>query len=327
MDLSKKKIWALLDDRQGNTNQTLGVAEALGFPFEKKNIEFNEFIRIPNIFINKTMLGFRSSSRPVLIPPWPDIVISTARRLGIVSSYIKSKNPSTFIAQIQWPGSPATHFDFIATPKHDNIPQGGNVFLTIGAPHRVHTDVLARDAEIWRPKITDLSSPRIAILVGGSAGSRKFTKQHAKNLAVLSSELANSLHGSLLVTTSRRTGREASEMLEDFLNAPYYFYDWDDSASESSNPFFGFLALADAIIVTGDSISMCSEACATGKPVFIYAEEGFTSPKHRQFIGDLFTQNLARPLLAKGNEMFTPAGCLNDSLVIAEEIKRRLAAR
>src|SRR6266567_7689175 len=102
MSSPQKKIWALLDDRQGNTSQTLGVAEALGEPFETKKIEFNEFIRIPNFLINKTTIGVTKRSASKLHSPWPDIVISTARRLGIVASYIKSQNPDTFLAQIQW---------------------------------------------------------------------------------------------------------------------------------------------------------------------------------------------------------------------------------
>lgn len=36
------------------------------------------------------------------------------------------------------------------------------------------------------------------------------------------------------------------------------------------NPFFAFLGLADAIIVTGDSISMLAEARATRKPLYIF---------------------------------------------------------
>jgi mitochondrial fission protein ELM1 len=32
----------------------------------------------------------------------------------------------------------------------------------------------------------------------------------------------------------------------------------------------GYLAIADALVVTGESASMVAEACATGKPVYIY---------------------------------------------------------
>ena len=36
------------------------------------------------------------------------------------------------------------------------------------------------------------------------------------------------------------------------------------------NPYFGYLAIADAFIVTFRSMSMLTEACSTGKPVHMF---------------------------------------------------------
>ena len=52
------------------------------------------------------------------------------------------------------------------------------------------------------------------------------------------------------------------------INAPSYFYRW--SGANADNPYMGMLAWADRLIVTGDSIAMLSEACATGKPVTMF---------------------------------------------------------
>ena len=46
---------------------------------------------------------------------------------------------------------------------------------------------------------------------------------------------------------------------------------WDGAGD---NPYFAYLAFADAILVTADSVSMISEAAATGKPVHILAVDG-----------------------------------------------------
>jgi hypothetical protein len=43
---------------------------------------------------------------------------------------------------------------------------------------------------------------------------------------------------------------------------------WSNKGEE--NPYYGYLALADQFIVTGDSVSMMTEATATGRPVAIY---------------------------------------------------------
>ena len=41
------------------------------------------------------------------------------------------------------------------------------------------------------------------------------------------------------------------------------------SDGTGDNPYFGMLALADAFIVTCDSINLATEACSTGKPVHV----------------------------------------------------------
>ncbi len=107
------------------------------------------------------------------------------------------------------------------------------------------------------------------------------------------------------------------------MNVPHYFHVWNDADKNSENPFYGFLGLADAVIVTGDSISMCSEACATGKPVYIYYSPDVVSPKHQQFIEELFQLKLAKPLMEAGNKVFQPTFRLDDAQTIANEIKRR----
>lgn len=324
-NMVEKTIWALLDERQGNTSQTLGVAEALGVPFEIKHISFNPLIRLPNMLINRSRIGIGKDSLSQLMPPWPDVVISTARRLGIVASYIKSQHPASFLAQIQWPGSPSRHFDCIAAPQHDGIPAGKNIFTTLGAPHRVTPDLLNKEGAKWQQTLLHLPLPRIAVLVGGSSRGWKFTSQHGKALAHAASQLANGMKASLLITTSRRTDEDAQEAIASHLDCPHYFHDWHNESPTSPNPYFGFLGLADIIIATGDSISMCSEACATGKPVYIYVSDDFIPPKHRKFLQTLFDQGYARLFTnePRGERIFSPPPWHDATRLIAAEIRKR----
>jgi hypothetical protein len=46
---------------------------------------------------------------------------------------------------------------------------------------------------------------------------------------------------------------------------------WDGTGD---NPYYAYLAIADALLVTADSVSMVSEAAATGKPVHILNLDG-----------------------------------------------------
>ena len=74
--------------------------------------------------------------------------------------------------------------------------------------------------------------------------------------------------GSLLVTTSGRTSRAAADALERAIDVPCRLFRWAPGAAD--NPYYGYLALADAIIVTCESATMLAEACATRKPVYMF---------------------------------------------------------
>ncbi|MBI3801316.1 MAG: mitochondrial fission ELM1 family protein, partial [Deltaproteobacteria bacterium] len=48
----------------------------------------------------------------------------------------------------------------------------------------------------------------------------------------------------------------------------HYVHLWQPG--QQDNPYLAYLALADVIVVTGESESMLAEAATTGKPVYIY---------------------------------------------------------
>jgi hypothetical protein len=108
-------------------------------------------------------------------------------------------------------------------------------------------------------------------LVGGKDPEHEFRAFQARKLGAEVAELAIREGGSVLATTSRRTKPSVAAKLEAALGEAHVrFHHWDADAPPSENPYLGFLALADAVVVTGESASMLAEACATGKPVYIY---------------------------------------------------------
>lgn len=315
-------IWALVDDRAGNTSQVLGVAEALGMPFTIKNIRYTKLGRISNFIKGKSLLGLTKSSKKEICAPWPDVAISIASKMESTALYIKKNNPSTKLVHIQRPRFPIQNFDMVATPEHDFFGKGEktipeNVLLTLGAPNRINANVLATGQKKWEDKFKHLPHPRIAVLVGGSTNKGKFTIEHASELAQKTNAMLKESGGSLLVTTSRRTPPEVIDFLQTELQNPKFFY---DARSEGENPYAGLLACSDAIIASGDSVSMCSESCSTGKPVYIFSPESLTPPKYRYFQKKLIEGGYACVLGEKLKiSSYTP---LNDSKIIAEYIKK-----
>ncbi|MFQ5617784.1 MAG: mitochondrial fission ELM1 family protein [Rhodospirillales bacterium] len=313
-------VWLLIDDRAGNRSQCLGVAEALGLKFEVRGLEYTAAGALPHGFLGASFFGLTRKSRAELAPPWPDLVIAAGRRTAPVARRIKRLNGgATYLVQIMDPGSTGIdEFDLIAAPRHDRIAERPNVMRITGAPHRITPARLAAAEAEWRGRLAGLPRPWIALIVGGSTRRRTFTDAMARDLGRTASAMAADAGGALLVTTSRRTGAAAQALLGE-IAVPNHVYTWGD---EGENPYYGYLAVADAVIVTGDSVSMCSEACATTGPVYIYAPKALSTAKHARLHRELFEKGYARPLAGR-LETWTHAP-LNPAGDVARAVRERM---
>lgn len=319
------RVWVLTDPVVGHASQSLGVAEALDVPFETRALSYSPLGVLPGLLGPRLLCGLDAASRAKLTPPWPDIVIATGRRLGGVARWIKRRaaddGQRVFLAQMMDPQRGRAEFDLIAAPAHDRLAPQPNVLATLGAPTRVTPERLAGAADAWRARLVHLPSPRIALLVGGSAGRRSFTPQQAAELGRRASALAQAHGGSLMVTTSRRTDDAAAAALLAAITVPVYAHRWSQAGE---NPYYAFLGLCDAAIVTGESVSMASEAAAAGKPLFIYAPPALIKPAFARFHAALHAQGLAQ--LLSDNPDFTASAKPGPrtAMIIAEAIRARL---
>lgn len=299
--------WVVSEGMAGTENQCIAVAEALGVSHDVKRIK----LRQPWKSLSPH-LGFEQacSFSPALNAPWPDLVIASGRKAIAASRYIKrASGGKTFTVQIQDPRIAPKHFDLVVVPHHDPT-RGDNVIVTDGAPNRI-TDSKLEDAKQSFPQFTALTSPRIAVLIGGASKaytmSEAVTRKLAKQLSLLD--------GSLMITPSRRTGAANEAILRDSLpNA--YIYD-----GNSDNPYFGMLATADFILVTADSASMISDACTTGKPVYMIDLEG-GHPRIDKLHKHL--QDLGALRMFEGNLESYSYEPLRDANKIADAIRERI---
>lgn len=106
--------------------------------------------------------------------------------------------------------------------------------------------------------------------------------------------VAKSLAGFLVISNSRRTPETALATLLDNLDGlSYFFFDWQE---KEKSFYHALLAHADLFIVTGDSLSMCSEAAFTGKPVLVDLSINATEIYHRELVGKLIDYGAAKLL-------------------------------
>ena len=266
-------VWAVTEGHIGTENQARGVAEALigGGPgaIVVKRIALRAPWRwTPPALWPAPLMAVASDSDP-LVPPWPDVLISCGRRAAAPNLAVRRRSGgATLSVHIQRPYMPSDRFDLVVVPRHDNL-HGANVHITRAAVHRITPERLIRvrrDAGLR----TDPARHAVTVLIGGSNNRHRFTEAVAARLGDRLAALCRRRPIDLRLTPSRRTHPAIVRILAGKL-AGTGAEIWDGSGD---NPYFAWLAIADTVVVTWDSVSMTSEALATGKPVYVLPLEG-----------------------------------------------------
>jgi len=270
-------VWALHDGKIGMANQVLGLAEAVGYSITEKAVALRSPWRhlAPPLWLHP--MAALAPEGAALEPPWPDLMIACGRTVTALALSVKRLSRGrTFWVQVQDPRFARRHVDLMVIPRHDPA-RGENVLLTSGAVHRVRPQVLEAARARFAPAFASMRRPLVGVLIGGSNRVYRLTPAIASRLGEQLAALAAQGFG-IAVTPSRRTGEGALGALRDRLTGVPHFL-WDGTGE---NPYSGLLAHADALVVTGDSVNMVSEAASTGKPVHVVDLEG-GSAKFRRF--------------------------------------------
>ena len=317
--MSDPVIWWITTGQAGFRSQAQGLAHALGFDAQEKVIGLKPPWAWAPAGLWRLTLAKLDPSKDTLSPPWPDLVISCSRRAGMVAAAIKKASGGrTLAVHIQNPLTALNQFDLVIPMRHDGV-RGPNVMSVDLALHDVAPAKLADAAHAWRKRFTHLPRPLTGVLLGGSTKRHPFTIEHGRTLI----ERLNVARqkGGLAITASRRTPDAVKALLRDaYADDPGVFL-WD---GEGDNPYFGILALSDRLAVTGDSVSMVSEAAASGRPVAVFDLGG--GARHQRFLGNLIERGVVGRLDGSPWPL-APEGPVNATPDAAEAVLALLQAR
>jgi mitochondrial fission protein ELM1 len=267
---AEPNVWILLADRAGGNGQLISLAEALGWPYERKTIAYNWLNRCPNILLGATLATVRPNAARRLQPPWPDIVIGASRRSVPVARWIRQQSGGrTKLVHLLHAMAPLDLFDLVITTPQYRLPERSNVLHLSAALNRIDSDRLQIAAAKWAPRFGSLARPYVALFIGGNSATYRLDPATAERLGASASAAAASAGGTLLVSTSPRTPAKAADAAITAITCPRFVYRW--KADDPDNPYHAFLALADRFIVTADSASLLVEACLMGRPVEVFA--------------------------------------------------------
>ncbi|MGQ4808286.1 hypothetical protein NKDENANG_01667 [Candidatus Entotheonellaceae bacterium PAL068K] len=290
-------VWLLTDGHPGNTSQSLGLVQALGWPYEVKELRFTPLLHLHDALFGAcgaTRLGLNKTGSASLSPPWPDLIITTGWRTAHVARWIRKQSQGrTRLVQLGRRGSQvAAWFDAAVSCAHFRFPPHPRRIETVAPLSHITPELLEQAAEGWQDVFKTVSKPHIALLVGGTSSVYRLDAETAERLGQAVRTFAQAAGGSVFATTSRRTGLEAPAALRRGLGDCSYVHPVATAAAGQSvfgrgwpyrrsivagwqprqpdNPYLAYLGLADVLVVTGDSESMLAEAVATGRPVYIY---------------------------------------------------------
>lgn len=298
--------WTLTTGEDGMRTQARGLAHAVAASVVEKTAP-------PASVLDwlSTWLGGAGLAR-AFPPPWPDILVTCGRRSAPYAAALKRASGGGILTvHIQDPRAYRRAFDLIVAMEHDRIAAGPRVIKVPTALHDVTPHALAAAEEAWRERFAALGHPLVGVTIGGSLRGRRFTREDAARLIDGLSRLRRELDAGLAITPSRRTPIEAREMLGAAFAGDARVFLWD---LEGSNPYRAILALSDRLVVTTDSVSMVSEAIATGTATELL-DLGF--PRHTDFVQRLVDSGAARRFSGDPSEPRTRAVVDSNALAAA----------
>jgi uncharacterized protein len=320
--LAGRTAWVITDGKIGMDVQARGVADALGLDYVMKHVTPQGVWKFaapwgpvgPEVKFGQPGSAFA--------PPWPQFAIATGRAsIPYMRALRRRAGQQTYCIVLQDPKTGPNTADLIWVPEHDRR-RGANVMITPTAPHSFTQARLSELRTTMPADIKALTGPRIAVILGGKNGIYRFSDADDDRLQRALTALGG-LGASFMVTPSRRSHQRLIRAVEQATAASPRIL-WDGTGT---NPYPAFLAHADALVVTADSVNMTGEACATGRPVYVFTPSG-GSAKFSRFHDALGRHGATRPLPDAPTTLDTwTYEPLDSGRTIAAEIERRWQKR
>lgn len=318
--LAGRSAWIFTTGAAGMDTQTRGVADALGLDYIMQKVAPKGICKLLAPWGPVSPAERFGQAGSQFAPPWPDVAIALGRTSVPYMRALRRRSPNTFSIVMLDNRAGLSVADAIWVPQHDRL-RGANVITTLTAPHSFTAERLAALRGAVPAAIAALPQPRVAVILGGKNKVYEFTPADDGRFAA-SLRSMGALGASFMITPSRRTHARLLEVTEQ-ATRDYPRILWD---GEGANPYGDFLAHADALVVTADSVNMTGEAAATGRPVYVFTPSA-GSDKFRRFHAALTEYGATRPLPERVTALpgwaYPP---LHSADTIARQIERRWLA-
>ena len=311
-----RTILVLNDGKAGHLNQSLAVAKEIAHARATQGYALSDTkIVIADVKfksgLRRTMLSFCAAfagwrchgcmrcmkfclerdSYDTLMKTYSDFVISCGSSLAGANIFMSKENNAKNIV-IMKPNiiNGFRKFNLAIVPRHDGPPRFKNVVETVATPNLVDDEALKRDGEALRKRIPNCADGSIGVFIGGDNPEYLLTKEHIASVMDGVCKFADSHNMDILLTTSRRTSSEVEKIMKDKLKnnkrCKLLVIANENNFDGAVN---GMLALSKIVVVSGESISMVSEAISSARHVVVFMPDKKKSgpTKHEEALRQL----------------------------------------
>ncbi|MFH1395568.1 MAG: ELM1/GtrOC1 family putative glycosyltransferase [Candidatus Omnitrophota bacterium] len=303
-----KYVMVLDDGKKGHLKQSLAVVEQIkiyragrGFSPENlkiqvvqvqfKNKNAKAVFNLASLFFSPRCQGclkclkraLKKDSYDMISLKYADIIVSCGSSLSAVNRLMKIENYARSFTVLDPGIFVRKKFDLILVPRHDYAGKRFNQDQTI-------VTELSPNLVTKFPKIEDKGKNCIGVLLGGDNKYFSFTDETARSVTQELKKACEIIDAELYITTSRRTPLVVNEVLKTEFKTYSKIHKFV-SGPEDRDPdtVEKILASSRIVVVSGESISMVSEAVASGRQVLVFMpkKKVKTITKYEKFVKNL----------------------------------------
>ena len=269
-----------------------------------------------------------------------DVIVSAGASLSALNFALAFENNARAIS-IMRPGIfRFSSFDLVVLPEHDHPIEKNNVVVSTGSLNSVEPFSMENDyrrlcsVRHALEGIAVLKKPKIGLLIGGDSKNYDLLPEAIVRLCQELKRALEKMDGTLFLTTSRRTPEKIVVILKKYFKDDPRCKLFVDAAEDNPDGTVGgIFYLSDTVIVSGESISMVSEAASSGKGVVVFEPHPKRDKnKVREFLNALALKNYIylvkiNEIAEKLEELNTLPSAhegLNDKIRVMEGLKKVL---
>lgn len=292
-----RTVLVLNDGKAGHLNQSLAVAEAIrrARTTQDRTLDETRIVVVDVHYRNAAARAALTAGAAVsgwrchgcmrcmkaclapetyrtLMETYAEFVVSCGSSLAPVNIFMSWENDARNIV-IMKPNVPLSlgKFDLAVIPEHDAPPRRRNILRTLLAPNRIDAAKLAADGARVREEAKIQAGKAVALFVGGDNSAFSLTKEAAAACVDGLIRFCDRTGADLLVTTSRRTPPVVEALLKEKLSR--YPRCRLLVVANEKNPAWavgGMLDACSVAVVSGESVSMVSEAVSACRKTVVF---------------------------------------------------------